>query len=378
MRMLTVNVGSSSLKLDVRERGVAAPLLKLEARGIGGARGTLVENSAQLSETRFDDHAAAFAALAARLTDTGKLARIGHRIVHGGPRYRGPVWFSDAVLADLQQLQPLSPLHLPPALAVVQACRARFPAVAQAAVFDTAFHASLPPRAYTYAVPAAWRDAGVRRYGFHGIACADVVAQLGAALRPRAVILHLGAGCSATALRAGVSIDTSMGFTPLEGLMMASRGGDLDSGALLYVQRTLGLPLDEMERALNEASGLLGVSDYSADMRALLARQDDARAALAVDLFCYRAAKAVGAFTVVLGGLDQVIFSGGIGENAAAIRARIAAQLVCFGVHLANAGHADDEMILSSAHSAVEVRIVHVDEGRAIAAELAALPLPSI
>ena len=376
MRVLAVNVGSSSLKLDVRETGVAAPLLKLEARGIGGARGVLVENGAQLREMAFSDHAAAFNTLAARLPETEKLARIGHRMVHGGPRYRAPVWIGDAVLDDLRNLQPLSPLHLPPALAVMHACRARFPTLPQAAVFDTAFHASLPPRAYTYAVPAAWRDAGLRRYGFHGIACADVVAQLGDALRPRAVILHLGAGCSATALREGVSIDTSMGFTPLEGLMMASRGGDLDPGALLYAQRTLGLSVDEVERALNEASGLLGVSDYSADMRALLARQDDACAALAVDLFCYRAAKAVGAFTVALGGLDQVIFSGGIGENAAPIRTRIGAQLACLGLRLASPGRHEDDMLLSSAHSAVEARIVHVDEGRAIAAELAALPAP--
>ncbi len=371
LRVLAINVGSSSLKLDVRELGVVAPLIKLEARGIGHTRGVLLENGVELQEQTYAEHVAAFTALAARLPKPQRLARIGHRIVHGGPLYRATTWITDTVLNELEALIPLSPLHLPPALAVLHASRARFPDQPHAAVFDTAFHSTLPPQAYTYAVPAAWRDAGIRRYGFHGIACADVVGQLGAALRPRAVLLHLGAGCSATALRDGVSIDTTMGFTPLEGLMMASRSGDLDPGALLYAQRGLGLSVDELERVLNQASGLLGVSEWSADMRSVLQRQDDPRAALAVTLFCYRAAKAVGALSVALGGLDQLIFSGGIGQHADAIRTRIMAQLAHLGLQATQSG--DDEVI-STPSSQVEARIFHVDEGRAIAAELAALP----
>lgn len=376
-RVLAVNVGSSSLKLDVRELGVAAPLIKLEVRGIGRARGVLVENGVEVSEQVFADHDAAFTALAARLPEPRRLTRIGHRIVHGGPRYRATTWITAAVLGELEALVPLSPLHLPPALAVVRASRARFPEPPHAAVFDTAFHSTLPARAYTYAIPAAWRDAGIRRYGFHGIACADVVAQLGTALRPRAVLLHLGAGCSATALRDGVSIDTTMGLTPLEGLVMASRSGDLDPGALLYAQRALGLSVDEVERALNQASGLLGVSECSANMRSVLQRQDDPRAALAVELFCYRAAKTVGALTVALGGLDQLIFSGGIGEHAGAIRARIMAQLALLGLRAADPAQGGDDGVISAPLSAVEARIVRVDEGRAIAAEAAGLSLPS-
>jgi acetate kinase len=368
MRVLSVNVGSSSLKLDVWESGLAQVLLRLEARGIGGEHGTLAENDNVVERRAVADHETALNELLQRVTAADRIARIGHRVVHGGSRFRNSVWLDDAVVEDLQSLVRLSPLHLPPALAVIRACRRRFPDVVQAAVFDTAFHATLPARAATYAIPVAWRDAGVRRYGFHGIACADVVMQLGKELHERAIILHLGAGCSATAVLRGESIDTTLGFTPLEGLVMATRGGDIDPGAVLYVQRELGLTPQAMERVLNQESGLLALSESSADMRDLLQSKNE-QAALAVEIFCYRAAKAVGALAVALGGLEQIIFSGGIGEHSAVVRARIVALLQGMGVDLDEGANVTHASIISSSRSAVELRVIAVDEGRQIASE---------
>jgi acetate kinase len=376
IRVLAVNVGSSSLKLDVWEPGRSQALVRLEARGIGREQGSLAENDSIVTRQTVADHGTALDAVLERLPEADRIARIGHRVVHGGSRYRTPVWLDDAVVEALQALVPLSPLHQPPALAVIRACRRRFPGVPQAAVFDTAFHAALPPRAATYAVPAAWRAAGVRRYGFHGIACADIVTQLGEDLRERAVILHLGAGCSATAVLKGKSIDTTMGFTPLEGLVMATRSGDIDPGALLFVQRQFGLASQEMDHQLNERSGLLALSGVSADMRELLQRSDE-QAALAVEVFCYRAAKAVGALAVALGGLEQLIFSGGIGEHAAAVRRRVGALLQGSGVALDDAANGAGAPVISAEDSGVEVRIMAVDEGRQIALETASLPVDS-
>jgi acetate kinase len=372
MRILAINVGSSSLKLDVWEPDLPQALIRLEVRGIGREQSAVVENNNAVALRTVANHDAALNVLLPRLPETDPFARIGHRVVHGGSRYHIPTWLDDAVLKDLQALVPLSPLHQPPALTVIRACRQAFPAVKQAAVFDTAFHATLPSRAAIYAIPAQWRDAGVRRYGFHGIACADIVMQLGKELRDRAVILHLGAGCSATAVFKGKSIDTTMGFTPLEGLVMATRGGDIDPGALLYVQREFDLTPQAMDYLLNEQSGLLALSGSSADMRDLLQRQDE-QAALAVEIFCYRAAKAVGSLVVALGGLEQIIFSGGIGEHAGEVRARIGALLEGWGVAIDDDANNANAAIISSSSSAVRVQIVAVDEGRQIARETLAL-----
>lgn len=373
MRVLAVNVGSSSLKLDVWGADLVRPFIKLEVRGIAGDRGGLVENGAVVERKVFADHAAALAALLQRVPELERIARVGHRVVHGGSRYRGTTRVDETVLRDLEELVPLSPLHQVPMLAVMRACRGFFPAVPHAAVFDTAFHSAMPPRAYTYAIPAAWREAGVRRYGFHGIACADIVAQLGGELRERAIILHLGAGCSATALLKGKSIDTTMGFTPLEGLIMATRSGDIDPGALLFAQRNLALTPQKVEYVLNSESGLLALSG-SADMRDLLRRRDD-EAVSAVEVFCYRAAKAVGALTVALGGLEQLIFSGGIGEHAAAVRAGIGALVAGLGVSIDADANNADAPIISAPAGAVRVDIIAVDEGRQIARDTMALSL---
>ncbi len=378
MRVLAVNVGSSSIKLDVWDTQAEMRIARLEARGIATEQSEWTDADGALSVTTFPDHAAALAVLLPEIAKQGRVTRIGHRVVHGGAQYRAATWLTEAVVSDLHGLVPLSPLHLPPALAAITACRELMLDIVQAAVFDTAFHATLPESAYTYALPAAWHHLGVRRYGFHGIACADVVSQLGVHLRQRAIILHLGAGCSVTAVREGRSLDTTMGFTPLEGLVMATRSGDVDPGALLYVQRHLGLSAEEMDRALNHESGLLGLSGGTADMRALLqlAERDDPAALLAVEVFCYRAAKAVGALAVALGGVEQLVFSGGIGEHAAPIRHRILALLAWLGVAVDERANGRDAAVITIPTSTVSVHIVHVDEGRAIARQVAALAAP--
>jgi acetate kinase len=247
----------------------------------------------------------------------------------------------DSVLAELRELTELAPLHLPANIAGLEAARQALPDTAQVAVFDTAFHQSMPPVAYRYAVPQAWWEHGVRRYGFHGTshryvsqAAADLLGRPLAELRM--VTLHLGNGCSATAIQHGVSIDTSMGLTPLEGLVMGTRCGDLDPGVLGYIGHRLGLDLDRLLKELNTRSGLLGLSGLSNDMRTLCqaARDGSAAAALAIDVFCYRTAKTVGALAVALGGLDLLVFTGGIGEHVTEVREAVLSRLGVLGLRL--------------------------------------------
>lgn len=373
LRVLAVNVGSSSLRVDVWSIPGTNPEVRLEADGIGCPRATVSAGDRVDETTGLRDHTAALDVLLGRLEEPARLDCAGHRVVHGGPHYREPVWVDDRVLADLDGLGTLVPLHVPPALRVIRHLLRTLPGVPQAAVFDTAFHAALPARAFEYALPAAWRAQGIRRYGFHGLACADAAAQLGSALRERAVLLHLGAGCSATALLRGRSIDTTMGLTPLEGLMMATRCGDLDPAIPLYLQRQQGLSVDEIDQALNHESGLLGLSGVSGDMKILLSRTDEPAVRLTLDVFCYRAAKAAGAMAVALGGCDQLIFTGGIGEHAAPVRAEILAHLAFLGARVDEAANLANAAIISPPQSSISVHIVRIDEGRQIALDTARL-----
>ena len=373
VNILAVNVGSSSLRLDWWNFPAAQPTMTLQADGIGGGDGAVSADEGPPERALLPDHAAALRALLARLPDVSGLDYIGHRLVHGGGTYRDAVRIDAKVLSDLDALVPLSPLHLPPAIQIIRQLIVLLPRVPQAAVFDTAFHATLPARAYEYAVARGWREWGVRRYGFHGLACADVVWQLAGHLKERAVLLHLGAGCSATAVLRGRSLDTTMGFTPLEGLVMATRGGDIDPGVLLFLQREHGCSPTEIDRALNYESGLLGLSGFSADMKTLLEHGDSPPAALAVEVFCYRAAKAVGALSIALGGCDQVVFSGGIGEHAAPVRAQIVGRLGTLGARLDEQANLAHLPVVSTPDSAVAIHVVRVDEGRQIARDTARL-----
>jgi acetate kinase len=312
------------------------------------------------------------------------LAAVGHRIVHGGNRFPASVLIDDDVITALSALEALAPLHNPPAIKAIRACReALGAATPMVAAFDTAFHQTLPEYAASYALPFALaRRHQIRRYGFHGLAH-HYLAWRYAELTGRAVdqvtiiTLHLGNGCSACAIRHGVSVDTSMGFTPLEGLVMGTRSGNLDPAVVSYLVQHEGVSVAEVEHWLNERSGLLGVSGRSNDMRELLAHaQDDARCQLAVELFCYRARQYVGAYLAVLGGAQALVFSGGIGEHSPAVRATICADMQWCGLHIDAAQNAriiGTEGRISTADAAVHAYVIPTDEEIVIARDAAHL-----
>jgi acetate kinase len=296
------------------------------------------------------------------------VAAVAHRLVHGGSRFREPVLVGEAVLEELAGLTELAPLHMAPAVEALREARAVLPDPPHVAVFDTAFHASIPDEASTYALPRRAReDWGIRRYGFHGLSVQWASEQVRA---ERLVVCHLGGGCSVTAVRGGHSIDTTMGFTPLEGVPMATRPGSVDPGALLYLLRH-HLTLDELDYVLEHESGLAGLSGASADLRELQG-SDDPAARLAVDVFTYRVAVAVGAMATALGGLDALVFTAGIGENSASVREEVCERLGCLGVELdekANASVSSDATV-SSSESAVRVVVLQARED-AVAARAA-------
>jgi acetate kinase len=247
---------------------------------------------------------------------------VAHRVVHGGQRFREPVLVDDQVLAQIHALEELAPLHNAAALRGLAEARQAFPGVRHAAVFDTGFHATMPPVAATYAIPRRWREEwGVRRYGFHGLSVQWAAEQVRV---PRLVVCHLGGGCSVTAVRDGRSVDTTMGFSPLEGVPMATRSGSVDPGALVYLLRGRGLPLEELDRALESESGLLALAGR--DMEEIAAA-DDEDARLALGVFCHRVACAVGAMSAAAGGLDALVFTGGIGENSQRVREEVCGRL---------------------------------------------------
>ena len=295
---------------------------------------------------------------------------VGHRVVHGGSHLIEATVIDDAVRASVAELESIAPLHNRPAIAGIDAATRAFPAVPHVAVFDTAFHATMPIEASTYALPRAWREEwGVRRFGFHGLSvqwCTERVRAHLERSQLRLVVCHLGGGCSVTAVRDGRSIDTTMGFSPLEGVPMATRSGSIDAGALLYLQRARGVSVDELDRALNEDSGLEGLSGLSGDIRELesaaAAGHADARMALAV--YTYRIAGAVSAMAASLGGLDAVAFTAGVGEHSAGVRRAVCARLGFLGVELdddLNQGDPVDADV-STATSAVRVLVVAARE----------------
>jgi acetate kinase len=363
MNLLTLNTGSSSVRLAVFGRGADGALMPLASGHFALAR-----HEPQDVLRRFlDEHALRAMDVAA------------HRVVHGGARLQGPCVIDPGIEAEIERLIPLAPLHNPVALAWIRAARAVLGAgVPQVAVFDTAFYAVLPEVARTYAIPRALAAKhGLRRFGFHGLAH-EAMWRRWRELRPevpdggRVISLQLGAGCSMTAIRAGRPLDTSMGFSPTEGLMMATRSGDVDPGLITYLQQHEGLTPAAIEELLNRESGLLGVAG-EADMRALLAR-DDADAKLAFEMYCRRARKYLGAYLALLGGADAVLFGGGVGENAPAIRERILAGMEWAGIALdaqRNAAAAGTEARITGPNSHTQAWVIPVDEA-AILAQAAA------
>jgi acetate kinase len=390
MIVFAVNCGSSSLKAQLVDATATGErrLARAVVERIGGRATVHVEatDHATTPETSdVADHDAAIGLVLSRLRALGLPApeAVGHRVVHGGARFTATTKIDEAVIAELAALQELAPLHNAPGVAGITACRRHFGAgMPMAAVFDTSFHATMPDVAWRYALPedVAARH-HIRRYGFHGISYASIVSRYAELTRRPAeltnsIVLHLGNGASVAAIRGGRSVDTSMGFTPLEGLVMGTRSGDLDPAIVGVLAARERVGVDEVERWLNERSGLLGLSGTSRDMRDLLARErTDPRARLAVDVFCYRARKYVGAYLAVVGRPHAVVFTGGIGEHAAPVRARICEGLAWAGIALdpaANEAVAGDARI-SGASGAVEVWVIATDEERMLARETRAL-----
>jgi acetate kinase len=375
--ILCLNSGSSSLKFALYHLGeqTEVPLADGAVERIGLDGGHLWLRGADHVPLReqhgdFASHVEAVEAAFAAAQGLGlpRPAAVGHRVVHGGSEYTAPARVEPRLLTTLRQLIAFAPLHLPGALQGIEAVAARFPDLPQVACFDTAFHRRMPEVAQRFPLPRDLWHAGVRRYGFHGLSYAYIVETLGAAAQGRVIIAHLGNGASLAAVHNGQPRDTTMGFTPTGGLMMGTRSGDLDPGVLLHLLHEKGYDARQLERLVNHQAGLLGVSGLSPDMRTLLEQRDrEPHAAQAVELFCYQLRKSIGALTAVLGGLDTLVFTGGIGERAAPVRWEACQGLAYLGIDLDPDQNAVHAQIISTPGSACTVRVIPTSEDLMIA-----------
>jgi acetate kinase len=378
--LLVLNAGSSSIKFAVfAAEDEPRPLARGQVSGIGVTAnleakrgdGSALDLAAGGVEIR--DHAAALSLLLDRLADIGLtegLIAAGHRVVHGGTRFAAPVIVTDTTIEALATLIPLAPLHQPHNVAAIRALKARLPTLPQVACFDTAFHATQPPEATRFALPLEFWDRGLRRYGFHGLSYESVVARFatvaGEALPPRTIIAHLGNGASLCAVRDGRSIATTMGFSTLDGLIMGTRGGDMDPGLLLHLMREEGYDRAALESLLYHRAGLLGLSGLSPDMRVLLA-SDAPEARAAVAQYCYRIARHIGSLAAALEGIDTLVFTAGIGENAAPVRERVSRAASWLGLELDEAANAAHGPRISTRGSCVSAWVIPTDEELVIA-----------
>jgi acetate kinase len=381
MNVLTINIGSSGLKAGLyrpSQSGSPEKILSAQATRVGFRDSRLLisaANGAALLDQHdhLPDQAAAIEALVHWLKQHNMhrgIRAVGHRIVHGGRRFSEPQVITPELLMALREVKAIDPDHIPQELIGVQHAAKLCPDAVQVACFDTAFHRGMPNVARMYALPRDLFEDGVMRFGFHGLSYEYVTEQLrvldGDLAMARVVIAHLGNGASMAAVHQGRSVDTSMGFTPVEGLVMGTRSGDLDPGAVLHLMGRTKMSPQEARELINKRSGLLGVSGASEDMRDLLERESrDPRAAEAIELFCYRAKKYIGAYAAALGGLDILVFTGGIGERAASIRERICSGLEFLGIAIDRARNAEDAELIST--GAVKVRVIKTDEDLMIA-----------
>jgi acetate kinase len=376
-RILTINGGSSSIKMALFEAGdslrrtleggierIGQPEAKFVAKGSNQADNFTRSVTAA-------NHSEAVGILMDWIEERfrrGELTAVGHRVVHGGPKYSEPQRITTEMVEELHQLQPFDPDHLPEEILLTEAFHHRFPDLVQVACFDTAFHHELPRVAQLLPIPRVYEAKGVRRYGFHGLSYAYLVEELSRlagpqAARGRLILAHLGNGASLAAVYEGKSVDTSMGLTPTGGVPMSTRSGDLDPGLVWYLARTEKITAKKFNEMVNFQSGLLGVSETSSDMRDLLDRETrDVRAAEAVAVFCYQVKKWIGAFAAALSGLDTLVFAGGIGENSPKVRARICDGLGFLGIELDEKRNASNEGLISTVASRVPVRVMHTDE----------------
>ena len=379
--VLTINGGSSSIRFALFEAGAGASLLlkgKVDRIGLKGTTLTAtMPGRPRASALRFaaPDHRTAAAKMLEWIQDqqvASSIAAVGHRIVHG-MRRKAPQPVTPRLLGELRGAIAFAPDHLPIEIELIEACRRLLPAIPQVACFDTAFHRGMPAVAKLLPIPRRFTAGGVERYGFHGLSYEFLMGELvrlrdPAAARGRVILAHLGNGASLAAVRNGKSIDTSMGFTPAAGLVMSTRTGDMDPGVLAFLARKRRLTEPQLEKMVNQESGLLGISGYSPDMRDLLRREArHAPSAEAVDVFCYQARKWIGSFAAALGGLDTLVFSGGIGENAWQVRERICAELGFLGVTVDRRKNVRSAPVISRAGSRVRVRVIKTDEEIVIA-----------
>jgi acetate kinase len=380
--ILAVNGGSSSIKFSLFEFDRAlVRTLEGQIKGIGLKQGSITIKCLDPPDSfsrpvSIPGQTAAVSLLLDWVAERVKrisLVAVGHRIVHGGQKYWKPIRLTPEVIGDLRQLRLLDPDHLPQEIRLAEEFQERFPAVPQVACFDTDFHHDMPPVARCLPIPRRYAAQGVRRYGFHGLSYAYLIQELERVAGPnaasgRVILAHLGSGASLAAVFDGRSIDTTMSLTPASGLPMSTRSGDLDPGLVSYLARHDNMTTSRFDHMVCHESGLLGVSETSPDMQELLAIEtNDARAAEAVSLFCYQAKKWIGAYAAALGGLDTLVFSGGIGENAPAVRARICTGLQFLGVELNESLNEKSAAVISKESERVAVRVIRTDEEEMIA-----------
>jgi acetate kinase len=381
-RILTVNGGSSSIKFALFGGGGSLHrILEGGIERIGLPDASFHVNSSNQADSfsrsvEAPDHGAAVSILMDWIEEhKGKdaMTAVGHRVVNGGPKYYKAQRITPEMVEELRRLSPFDPDHMPEEILLTEAFHRRFPDLPQVACFDTAFHHDLPRVAQMLPIPRRYEALGVRRYGFHGLSYAFLMEELGrladpAAKAGRLILAHLGNGASLAAVRDGKSVDTSMSFTPTSGIPMSTRSGDLDPGLVWYLARTEKMSPKQFSGMVNLQSGLLGISETSSDMRDLLDHEThDVRATEAVTLFCYQVKKWIGAFAAALGGLDTLVFAGGIGENAPAVRERICDGLGFLGIQLEEKRNATNEGVISATAGRVAVRVIRTDEERMIA-----------
>ena len=393
MNILVINCGSSSIKADVLNHDTGSPILELKVQRLGQDGQTTAQFDGEEAVACASNHEAALAALIpqlmSKLAAKGvKLDGVGHRVAQGGAHFSGPVRITEDVEDTIAALIPLAPLHNPANLSGIKQARAALPDLPHIAVFDTAFHATLPRRAYTYALPVALaKEHGIRRFGFHGTSH-DYVTKLAAAhledevRNLRIISCHLGNGCSVAAVEYGRSIETSMGMTPLEGLVMGTRSGDLDPGVMIHLMRDHGYTAQDLDRILNKESGLSGLSGVGNDLRDIEQRasQGDERCRLAIQVFCHVLRKYIGAYAAVMGGLDAIVFTGGIGQNSEVVRHRVAQRLDFLGARLDEERNRDAKVSreqpvaeIHNRRSRVSLLVARTDEAHAIATQAANL-----
>ncbi len=381
---LVINAGSSSLKVALYGGEHSEPIISVSIEDIGSPEAHLVPESQYGTDQTITIDASTHeeAAIQAKQWIESQIPQllliraVGYRIVHGGDRLKEPTVLNPEVIGYLESLTPLAPNHMPATLQCIQVFERIYDDAVHIGCFDTAFFAGVPELAHTLPLPRSFREKGMRRYGFHGLSYEYLLNSFRehegeAAARGRLIFLHLGSGASISALAGGQPVDMSMGFTPVSGIMMSTRTGDIEPGVLIYMQQQLGLKPDEVFDIVAKQSGLLGISGQTGDMYTLLQSQhEDSAAALAIELFCYTIKKTIGAYTAVLGGVDSIVFTGGIGERSAEIRSRILSGLEFLGIRLDDARNKASGRCISSGDSQTGVHVIPAREDRTILTQM--------